>query len=174
MFQVETALEQGESLRDFSRYRAILACVGLKRRTVGEIAAAMGQASDGALKRMVKMLVDLEYLEEERNHDASRNQAHRYRIADPAQRFYYGLVMPNVSAIASLGPDRVWRERLLPEVWPSYVGFEVFEDVVRQGYLRHAAHATCRRWRRGAAGRGRTVNAATSRSTSSRRCWTSE
>ena len=98
----------------------------------------MGQSSDAALKRMVKGLVELEYLEEESNFDAPRNQAKRYRLADPAQRFYYGLVLPNESAIASVGPERVWRERLESSAWPSYVGFEVFEDVVQQAYMRHA------------------------------------
>ncbi|MBV9772473.1 MAG: hypothetical protein JO040_00895, partial [Gemmatimonadetes bacterium] len=31
----------------------------------------------------------------------------------------------------------VWRERLAEQVFPTYVGKEVFEDVVRQAYLRH-------------------------------------
>ncbi|MFW6053466.1 MAG: AAA family ATPase, partial [Persicimonas sp.] len=106
--QVETALEQEEGLRDHARYRAILASVGLKRRTVGDIAASMGQSADRALKRMIKRLVELDYLEEDRNFDAPRNQAKRYRLADPAQRFYYGLVLPNESAIASAEAERVW------------------------------------------------------------------
>ncbi len=86
---------------------------------------------------MIKRLVELDYLERERNFEAPSNQPIRYRLADPAQRFYYGLVLPNASAIASAGAETVWRERLEPEVWPSYVGLEVFEDVVRQAYLRH-------------------------------------
>lgn len=136
--QVESALEQEEGFRDVAKYRAILASVGLKRREVGEIAAALGQQADTPLKRMLKELVRLEYLEEERNLDAPRNQAIRYRMSDPAQRAYYGLVLANESAIASAGPGRVWEERLAREVWPSYVGQEVFEDVVRQAYVRHA------------------------------------
>jgi len=136
--QVETALEQEEGLRDVPKYRAILASVGLGRRTVGEIAASLGQESDSPLKRMVKELVRLEYLEEERNFDAPRNQAVRHRMADPAQRFHYGMVLPNESAIASAGPRAVWRERLSGEIWPTYVGRHVFEDVVRQAYLRLA------------------------------------
>jgi AAA+ ATPase superfamily predicted ATPase len=136
--QVETALEQEEGFRDSSRYRAILASVGLKRRTLGDVAASLGESADPALRRMVKRLVELEYLEEEKNFEAPRNQAKRYRLADPAQRFYYGLVLPNESAIASAGPERVWKERLSEEAWLTYVGFEVFEDVARQGYARHA------------------------------------
>jgi AAA+ ATPase superfamily predicted ATPase len=149
--QVETALEQEEGLRDSSKYRAILASVGLKRRTLGDIAASMGQSADGALKRMVKRLVQLEYLEAEQNFDAPDNQAKRYRLADPGQRFYYGLVLPNESAIASAGAERVWQERLKPATWPSYVGFEVFEDVVGEAYLRHAqprGHPAVEQWGR--------------------------
>lgn len=136
--QIENALEQEEGFRDVARYRAILASVGLKRRTAGEIAASLGQASDSGLKRMIKELVRLEYLDEERNFDAPRNQAIRYRLADPAQRFHYGLVLPNESAIASAGPRAVWERRLEGDTWPSYVGQQVFEDVVRQAYHRKA------------------------------------
>ena len=135
--QVETALEQEEGLRDSSKYRAILASVGLGRSTVGDIAASLGRSSDSALKRMIKQLVHLDYLEEERNFDGPRNQPLRYRMADPAQRFFYGLVLPNESAIASAGARRVWGERIEPQSWPAYVGREVFEDVVHQAWRRH-------------------------------------
>jgi len=135
---VETGLEQEDGLRSVATYRAILAVIGLKRREAGEIAASLGRSADTPLKRMIKELVRLEYLEEERDFDAPWNRAIRYRIADPAQRFYYGLVLPNESAIASAGADTVWRERIEPEAWLGYVGREVFEDIVRQAYLRHA------------------------------------
>lgn len=134
--QVETAIEQEEGLRDVASYRAVLASVGLKRPTIGEIAASMGRPKDNALKRIVKRLVDLGYLSEEKNFDAPRNQQKRYRLSDPAQRFYYGLVLPNESAIANAGEGEVWSQRLEPSTWPTYVGFEVFEDIVRQAYLR--------------------------------------
>lgn len=136
--QVETALEQEEGLRDSAKYRSILASIGRSRCTVGDIAASLDRSADAGLKRMLKRLVQLDYLERERNFEAPSNQPIRYRLADPAQRFYYGLVLPNASAIASAGAETVWRERLEPEIWPSYVGLEVFEDVVRQAYLRHA------------------------------------
>ncbi len=136
--QVETALEQEEGFRDVARYRSILASIGLKRREVGEIAADLGQQVDTPLKRMVKELVRLEYLEEERNFAAPDNQAIRYRVSDPAQRFYYGIVLPNESAIAASGPRAVWEQRLAGERWPAHVGKEVFEDVVRQSYPRLA------------------------------------
>lgn len=91
----------------------------------------------------------------ERDFDAPWNRAIRYRIADPAQRFYYGLVLPNESAIASAGAEAVWRERIEPEAWLGYVGREVFEDVVREAYRRHAvsARASARRWSASPSGR---------------------
>jgi hypothetical protein len=81
-------------------------------------------------------LVRLGYLDETRNFAAPSNQAIRYRLADPAQRFYYGLVLPNESAIETAGARAVWTERIVRGQWRPYVGQEVFEDVVRQIYLR--------------------------------------
>jgi AAA+ ATPase superfamily predicted ATPase len=140
--QVETAIEQEEGLRDAAKYRSILASVGQSRRTIGEIAASLDRSADSGLRRMLKRLVQLEYLEEERNFDAASNQARRFRMADPAQRFYYGLVLPHASAIASAGAETVWNERLESQTWPTYVGQEVFEDVVRQAYLRRTRDDT--------------------------------
>ncbi|MQA92675.1 MAG: hypothetical protein GEU90_21040 [Gemmatimonas sp.] len=134
--QLETVLRQEEGLRDFTKYQGILEAVGLKRREVGEIAAAIGQEIDYGLRRMIAQLVELGLLEAERNFEEARNQAIRYRIADPALRFHFGLVMPNESAIASSDAETVWRERLTEQQFPRYVGKEVFEDVVRQAYLR--------------------------------------
>lgn len=135
--QLETALRQEEGLRDFTKYQGILGAVGLKRREVGEIAAAFGQEADTGLRRMIAQLVELGLLEAQRNFEEAKNQAVRYRIADPALRFHFGLVMPNESAIAVSGAEAVWRERLARQTFPAYVGKEVFEDVVRQGYFRH-------------------------------------
>lgn len=137
--QLETVLSQEEGLRELTRYRAILGAIGIKRRVVGEIAAEVGQQLDGGFRRMVERLVELGFVETERNFGEKGTQAIRYRIADPALRMYYGLVLPNESAIASAGAETVWRERLAGQVFPTYVGLHVFEDVVRQAYLRHRA-----------------------------------
>jgi AAA+ ATPase superfamily predicted ATPase len=135
--QLETVLSQEEGLREYARYQGILGAVGIKRRPIGEIAAHLDQTLDGAFRRLVDRLVEMGYLEAERNFGEAANQAPRYRIADPALRMYYGLVLPNESAIASAGADTVWRERLKAQVFPAYVGQHVFEDVVRQAYVRH-------------------------------------
>jgi AAA+ ATPase superfamily predicted ATPase len=137
--QLETALGQEEGLREFARYQGILGAIGIKRRTIGEIAADLGQALDSGFRRMVDRLIEMGYVETERNFGQAGTHALGYRIADPALRMYYGLVLPNESAIASAGADTVWRERLAGQVFPTYVGQHVFEDVVRQAYLRHHA-----------------------------------
>jgi AAA+ ATPase superfamily predicted ATPase len=135
--QLETALGQEEGLREFAKYQGIMGAIGIKRRTIGEVAADAGQALDGGFRRMVDRLIDLGYVETERNFGQGGTHALRYRVADPALRMYYGLVLPNESAIASAGAETVWSERLADQVFPTYVGQHVFEDVVRQGYLRH-------------------------------------
>jgi hypothetical protein len=135
--QLETVLSQEEGLREYTRYQGILSAIGVKRRFLGQIAADQGQALDGNFRRIVDRLVEMGYVETERNFDEGGNRALRYRIEDPALRMYYGLVLPNESAIASVGAQTVWRERLASQAFPAYVGQHVFEDVVRQAYLRH-------------------------------------
>lgn len=135
--QLETVLSQEEGLREYTRYQGVLSAIGIKRRLLGEIAAHLDQPMDGNFRRIVERLVEMDYVETERNFDEGGNRAIRYRISDPALRMYYGLVLPNESAIASAGAEVVWKERLKEQVFPAYVGLHVFEDVVRQAYLRH-------------------------------------
>jgi len=137
--QMESLIEQEVGLRDVATYRGILASIGQKRLEIGDIAADLGREADTGLRRMLEQLVDLEYLEARRNFGAAANQPYRYRLGDPALRLYYGLVLPNESAIDTAGPEAVWRERLAPQAWPTYVGQHVFEEVVKQAYLRHQA-----------------------------------
>lgn len=134
--QIETAIDQELGLRDVSTYRGILAAVGQGRPTGGEIASAIGGSLDTALRKKLKQLVRLEYLERIRNFGAAHNQPYSYRLADFAFRFYYGLVVPNESAIDTAGARSVWKERMEPKAWLTYIGQHVFEDVVRQAYLR--------------------------------------
>ncbi len=134
--QLETAIAQELGLRDVPTYRGILAAVGQGRPTAGEIASAIGRKNDRALRDKLEQLMELGYLERMRNFEAPGNQAYSYRLDDFAFRFYYGLVLPNESAIETAGPRAVWRERLAPAAWPTYLGQHVFEDVVEQAYLR--------------------------------------
>lgn len=137
--QLETLLSQEEGLRDNAAYQGILESVGMKRRKLGEIAATLGRTVDSPLRRMVGQLGELDILRAERNFGEAGTKAVSYRIADPALRFHFGLVLPNESAIASSGARTVWDERLATSAFPTYVGQHVFEEVVGQAY---------RRWRK--------------------------
>ena len=132
-----TEIDQEEGLRNTSRYRAVLTSIGLGARTTGQVAAKMGQQSDTSLKRIFDQLEDMSYLVRELNFGASPQRGVRYRLADPAARFHYGIGLPAESAVAVLGPEAAWRVRIEPEAFPSYVGRHAFEDVV---------HQACRRW----------------------------
>ncbi|MEX2536886.1 MAG: ATP-binding protein [Trueperaceae bacterium] len=137
--QLETILSQEEGVRENATYQGILESVGIKRRPLGEIAAMLARTVDTPLRRMVGQLVELGLLQLERDFSERGTRALRYRIADPALRFYYGMVLPNESAIASSGARAVWRERLAKEAFPAYAGQHVFEDVVAQAYRRWRA-----------------------------------
>lgn len=134
--QVETALAQEEGLHNLTRYQAILTAVGIGRRTVGDIAAELNTTVDSNFRRMIERLTDMGYLEAERNFEETGTHAFRYRVGDPALRMYYGLILPNESAIARVGAATVWHERLEAIQFPVYVGQHVFEDVVYQAYAR--------------------------------------
>ncbi len=137
--QLETVLAQEEGLRDVAAYQAILTAVAnggkngrLSRR---EIAAALNIKNDGALRFKIDRLEDeLGLLEAA---DTYGDTTRRYRVVDPALRFYYGLVLPNASAIDFVGPERVWRERLVNQVFPTYMGL-ITERVVAQATRRWA------------------------------------
>ena len=132
-----TEIDQEEGLRHTALYRGVLASIGLGIRTAGEIAAKMGRKSDSSLKRLIDQLEDMAYLVREVNFGASPQRGTRYRLADPAARFHYGIGLQAESAVATLGPEAAWKAWIEPEVFPAYVGRQVFEDVARQA---------CRRW----------------------------
>lgn len=134
---VRSAIEQQEGLRNVTRYRAILASVGIGRASLGEVAAALG-ASREALREPLRNLVELSFVEERFDFGTSRRKT--FQLSDPAERFFYGITLPLESALASGGPDRAWTERIAQHRWPTYVGQHVFEEVAAQAY---------RRWGRG-------------------------
>ena len=76
-----------------------------------------GPASRRALKRMIDQLEDMSYLVREVNFGASPQRGIRYRLADPAARFHYGIGMSAESAVATLGPQAAWRVRIEPEAF---------------------------------------------------------
>ncbi|WP_419841837.1 AAA family ATPase [Candidatus Poriferisodalis sp.] len=133
---VHSAIEQQEGLRNVARYRAILASVGVGRPTAGSIAASIGVSRE-TIRHQLQHLVDLSMLSASANFGTDRGI--RYRLADPAERFYYGITLPLESAIATAGAEQVWRTHVMPQQWPTYVGQHVFEDVAAQAYQRWGA-----------------------------------
>lgn len=130
---VRSAIEQQEGLRSVARYRAILASVGIGRPTAGEIAASIGSTRE-TIRQQLQYLIELSMLTASPNFGSDRGI--RFRLADPAERFYYGITLPLESAIAATGAEQVWRELVAPQKWPTYVGQHVFEDVAAQAYRR--------------------------------------
>lgn len=63
-----------------------------------------------------------------------RSAAYRYRIDDPAFRFYYEFVAPNESLLEVHEPRTVWNE-ILEDRLDTYMG-RVFESMVPQAYRR--------------------------------------
>lgn len=145
--QLETVLAQEEGLRDISAYQAILTVVanGGKngRLSRSEIAAALNIKNDGGLRFKLDRLEDeLGLLEAA---DTYGETTRRYRVVDPALRFYYGLVLPNASAIDFVGPERVWHERLSDQIFPTYTGL-IVERVVAQATRRWADMPSVMGW----------------------------
>lgn len=145
---VRSAIEQQEGLRNVARYRAILTSVGVGRPTAGDIAASIGVSRE-TFRQQLQHLVDLSMLTASPNFGSDRGI--RYRLADPAERFYYGITLPLESAIAAMGAGQVWRELVVPQKWPTYVGQHVFEDIAAQAYRRWGRSCglpTVPEWRR--------------------------
>lgn len=132
--QVETVIEQEKGLRNIAEYKAVLGAIGHGSTERNSIALAAGLKNDAALRAMLDTLIRLDYVEARRNFAAASNEAYRYRIADPALRFYYSMVSRFRSELETNDPLEVWSTCLEPEM-PRYMGL-VFEDIARQAYQR--------------------------------------
>jgi hypothetical protein len=131
---VETALEQEEGLRDVPKYRAILHAVAGGQTERNAIAQRTGLTNDQALRDKLERLVALGYLETRQNVDAKPNAPVRYRVADPAMRFYHRFVAPNASMLERYPADEVWRSAVAPHL-DAYMG-HVFERIATEAYDR--------------------------------------
>src|SRR5690606_40063608 len=57
-----------------------------------------------------------------------------YRISDPAMRFYFDIVAPLESALATQDPAAIWQEYVAPR-FDAYMG-RIFETIVEEAYYR--------------------------------------
>lgn len=131
---VQTALLQEQGLRDIPKYIAILRAIGRGRTELNEIAQGTGMTADNSLREKLNRLISLDYVTSSRNLGAKAKEAYRYRVADPAFRFYYDFVAPLETALATQDPDSVWEAHIAPNL-DGYMGL-VFESIVEEGYYR--------------------------------------
>ena len=131
---VQSALLQEQGLRDIPKYVAILRAVGRGRTELNDVAQGTGMTADNTLRDKLNRLIELGYVKAGRNLGARPKEAYRYRIDDPAFRFYYEFVAPNESALSTQDPSAVWQSRIAPNL-DAYMGL-VFENVAQQAYYR--------------------------------------
>lgn len=135
---VQTALLQEQGLREIQKYVAILRAVGKGRTELNEIAQGAGLEPDTALRDKLDRLMALDYVRAGRNLGAKAKEPFRYRVADPAFRFYYEFVAPLESALATQNPRAVWKQHVAPNL-DSYMGL-IFEGIVEEAYYRLQEH----------------------------------
>src|SRR5690606_18325695 len=123
-----------QGLRDIPKYMAILRAIGSGRTELNEIAQAAGLEKGNPLREMIGRLIDLDYVRAGRNLGAKRTSPYRYRISDPVMRFYFDIVAPLESALATQDPTAIWREHVAPR-FDAYMS-RIFETIVEEAYYR--------------------------------------
>jgi len=131
---VRTALWQEQGLRDIPKYVAILRAIGQGRTDLNGIAQQSGLEVSPALREKVERLIQLDYIRAGRNLEARAKEPYRYKVCDPAMRFYYDLVAPHESALATQRPAFVWERHIEPYL-DTYMG-HLFEPMVEEAYYR--------------------------------------
>jgi uncharacterized protein len=131
---VQTALLQEQGLREIQKYAAILRAVGKGRTELNQIAQGAGLPVDTGLRDKLDRLIALDYVRSGRNLGAKSREPFRYRVADPAFRFYYEFVAPLESALATQKPAMVWKQHVAPNL-DGYMGL-IFEGIVEEAYFR--------------------------------------
>lgn len=131
---VQTALLQEQGLRDIPKYVAILRAIGRGRTALNDVAQATGMNADHALREKINRLIALDYVTAGRNLGAKPKDAYRYRLSDPAFRFYYDFVAPLESTLSTQSADAVWEAQIAPNL-DTYMGL-VFESMAEEAYYR--------------------------------------
>jgi AAA+ ATPase superfamily predicted ATPase len=131
---VQTALLQEQGLREIPKYVAILRAIGSGRTELNEIGQGAGLGADSSLREKLERLISLDYVRVGRNLGARPKEPYRYRVADPAFRFYYDFVAPLESVLATQNPGAVW-ERHIASHLDTYMGL-IFEGMVEEAYYR--------------------------------------
>jgi hypothetical protein len=93
-----------------------------------------GLAPTFAFRTRLEKLVELGLIEATRNFGASAPEPYRYRVSDPALRFYYSIVAKYRSELELDDPMEIWRKHIVEEL-DTYMGL-IFERVAQQAYVR--------------------------------------
>lgn len=132
--QVEHVVDQEQGIRSPAEYQAVLTAVADGATLLVEIAQRAG-LEERTARRVLDVLERLALVRRERNFAAPPKAPWHFRIADNAVRFWYRFVHANRSRLAMGDIAEVWSGRVAPFL-DDYMG-KVFEQVCREGYLRH-------------------------------------
>ncbi len=147
--QLDTLLDQEDGLGDVATYRGLVRAIAGGATTRPRIADATGLKLDQSLVRRLDVLAELGFIEVTSSYEAPRNAAVRYRVGDPAIRFYEALVMPYTSLLERVDPFDAFDAVIAPRL-DTFLG-HAFERVVEPTYERLRAHRdlpTVRTWSR--------------------------
>ena len=136
--QLDTVLDQEEGLGDVATYRGIVRAIAGGATTRPRIADATGLKLDQSLVRRLDVLSDIGIIEVTPNYEAPRNAAVRYRVSDPALRFYEALVMPHTSLLERIDPLAAYDAVIAPRL-DTFLG-HAFERMAEPTYERLRAH----------------------------------
>jgi uncharacterized protein len=136
--QLDTFLDQEEGLGDVATYRGIVRAIAGGATTRPRIADATGLKLDQSLVRRLDVLGDIGIIEVTPNYEAPRNAAVRYRVSDPAIRFYEALVMPHTSLLERIDPLAAYDAVIAPRL-DTFLG-HAFERLAEPTYERLRAH----------------------------------
>jgi AAA+ ATPase superfamily predicted ATPase len=138
--QLDRIIEQEKGIREPAEYRAVLAAIATGKTELEAIVQATGLGDRANAVRRLAVLEKLELIERERNFDAREKAAWRYRVADPAVRFWWRFVQPNRSRLETgdrRSAGHVWRHHVEP-LLNDYMG-KMFERICREAFARHHA-----------------------------------
>lgn len=147
--QLETLIAQEEGLGDPAAYNSIIRSVASGATTRPRIADASGLKADTSLVRRLDRLVEVGLLEVVDVIEAGAREPVRYRVADPALRFYHVFVTPYASLLERADPSDAYDQVVAPRL-DTFLGL-AFERFAPLTYDRLAAPRSLplvRRWSR--------------------------
>jgi AAA+ ATPase superfamily predicted ATPase len=139
-----------EELRDPKLYFGLLENLGGSRKTVTELAQAVG-IERSRMPYYTKNLMELRFITKDapllRYADASERKA-RYRISDPLLRFWFSFVYPNQNSILRTDPNDFYSGHVAPRL-DSFFGY-AFEPIAADLFARAVvAPRTMEPWKLG-------------------------